>query len=57
MSIGGFMNFRRGVGEGLAAVGGYQSWLEGMRVEKPVFSREIEKSDRNHSASPAPLRF
>lgn len=36
------MNFRRGVGEGLAAVGGYQSWLEGMRVEKPVFSREIE---------------
>lgn len=51
------MNFRRGVGEGLAAVGGYQSWLEGMRVEKPVFSREIEKSDRNHSASPAPLRF
>jgi len=35
-------NFGGGAGEGLAAVRGYQSGAQGMRVAMPAFSREIE---------------
>ena len=50
-------SFGVGAGEGLAAVRGHQSGDEGMRAEKPVFSREIEAIGSFDSASRHQLRF
>lgn len=43
-----------GAGEGLAAVCGHQSGVKGATVEKPMFSREIEKCDLSIIRFPAP---
>ena len=45
--------FGVGAGEGLAAVRGHQSGAQGMRVEMPAFSREIEMGEDDYRF-PAP---
>ena len=45
---------RVGAGEGLAAVRGHQSGIEGAAVAMPTLSREIETVDRLPFRFPAP---
>ena len=45
-----------GAGEGLAAMCGHQSGAQGMRVEMPAFSREIEMvEEKFRFPAPPPL--